>query len=165
MKTFVLGDIHGGYKALKQCLERSNFNKKEDVLIQLGDVTDGWSEVYECVEELLTIKNLIAIKGNHDDEFNHWIKFGIHKWNWLQGADATAKSYIKHAERDDIRFIPKMRGYLTNLTTFDIPESHRKFFNTQHNYYIDDNNNCFVHGGFNQHEDFKGQSEKNIFVG
>ena len=26
MKTFVIGDIHGGYKALVQCLERSKFD-------------------------------------------------------------------------------------------------------------------------------------------
>jgi serine/threonine protein phosphatase 1 len=55
MKTFVIGDIHGNYRALLQCLERSGFNKEIDTLIQLGDVADGWSETAECVEELLRI--------------------------------------------------------------------------------------------------------------
>lgn len=38
MKTFVLGDIHAGYKALTQCLGRCNFNYTKDRLIHLGDV-------------------------------------------------------------------------------------------------------------------------------
>lgn len=33
-----MGDIHGAYKALQQCLERSKFNYENDKLIQLGDV-------------------------------------------------------------------------------------------------------------------------------
>lgn len=47
MRTFTIGDIHGGYKALKQCLERSKFNYKEDHLIALGDIVDGWPETPE----------------------------------------------------------------------------------------------------------------------
>lgn len=159
MRTFVMGDIHGAYLALLQCLERSGFNKEEDVLIQLGDVVDGWGQVYECVEELLTIKNLIAIKGNHDDEFWQWITYGLHRWNWQQGAEATARSYIAHAERKDIIFENKFSGNKTNLTTWDIPRTHQRFFDKQPLYYIDTERNiCFVHGGFNRHIDFKGQS-------
>lgn len=63
-KTFAIGDIHGNYRGLLQCLERSGFNNKEDTLISLGDVVDGHSQSFEVVEELLKIKNLIAIKGN-----------------------------------------------------------------------------------------------------
>jgi len=40
-KTFVIGDIHGGYKALLQCFARSGFDYKKDKLICLGDITDG----------------------------------------------------------------------------------------------------------------------------
>ena len=48
-RTFALGDIHGNYKALKQCLERSNFDYDNDTLIFLGDVCDGWTDVYKCI--------------------------------------------------------------------------------------------------------------------
>ncbi|MET0786893.1 MAG: metallophosphoesterase, partial [Paenisporosarcina sp.] len=64
-RTFALGDVHGNYKGLMQCLKRSGFNNEKDTLIQLGDVVDGFSESFECVEELLKIKNLISIRGNH----------------------------------------------------------------------------------------------------
>lgn len=131
MNRFVIGDIHGAYKALVQCLERSNFDMEKDLLISLGDICDGWSEVYECVELLLKIKNRIDIKGNHDDWFLEFIETGTHGSGWHQGADATFKSYSK---RD-----------------FVIPEEHINFFKNQIKYYIDDNKNCFVHGGFNRH--------------
>lgn len=128
-RTMVMGDLHGGYKALLQCLERSSFDKENDVLIQLGDVADGWSEVPECVEELLTIKNLISIKGNHDDWTMKWFTLGQSPMSWVQqGGQATIDAYIR-------------RGLVTD-------EKHRNFFVNQRNYYIDDKNRGFVHAGF-----------------
>ncbi len=32
MKTFAIGDIHGAYKAMIQCFERSKFDYKKDRL-------------------------------------------------------------------------------------------------------------------------------------
>jgi len=141
-RTFVVGDVHGGAKALQQCLERSNF-QEEDTLISLGDICDGWKETYECVEILLGIKNLIAIRGNHDQWFYEFIRTGIHGSDWNQGADRTKESYGKRSMM--------------------IPESHEKFFGTQMNYYIDDQNRCFVHGGFNRHYDIKEQNFPYIY--
>ena len=36
MKTFAVGDIHGAYKSLVQCLERSKFDYNNDRLIVLN---------------------------------------------------------------------------------------------------------------------------------
>lgn len=158
-KTFVIADIHGAYKALKQCLERSNFDKENDTLIFLGDVCDGWNEVYESIEELLTIKNLVPILGNHDEVFIQWIKSGNHGWDWLQGAKATAESYAKHVYDREVQILPEREGYKINLTYADIPQSHLDFFNSMLVKYIDDKNRCFVHGGFNRHYPLSGQSK------
>jgi serine/threonine protein phosphatase 1 len=148
-KTFVCGDIHGAYKALLQCLERSNFDYNKDTLIQLGDIVDGWNEVYECVEELIKIKNLISIKGNHDDWFLDWIKYDIHPTSWLQGGLGTLQSYCKQLDKE---YINKSKaGYISNLISTDLPIEHINFFNNQSYYYKDDKNNLFVHGGFNRH--------------
>ena len=154
-KIFCLGDVHGGYKALLQCLERSNFNKEEDTLISLGDICDGRDQVYECVEELLTIKNLVAIRGNHDQWFYEFIRTGIHGSQWTQGAHKTMESYINndsHKSEND-----------KYTKTFKIPESHERFFGTQLNYYIDEKNRLFVHGGFNRHYDINKQSFEYIY--
>lgn len=129
-RIMVLGDPHGGYKALIQCLTRSGFDKKKDTLICLGDVADGWSEVPECVEELLSIKNLINIQGNHDDWAYQWLKFGIAPHLWLnQGGQATFDAYtIRHP---------------------DLMIKHEKeFFSKQSSFYVDDEDRGFVHGGF-----------------
>lgn len=144
-----MGDIHNNYKALKQCLERSGFDYEKDHLIQLGDIVDGWNQTYEVVEELLKIKNLTALKGNHDHWFCEWLNRGEHPVHWMMGGEGTLKSYCKHSGRE---YYPDNGGWRSNLTTFDIPQSHRDFFNNQKLYYIDDNRNCFVHGGFDRYQ-------------
>ena len=151
MSTYVIGDIHGAYKALKQCLERCNFDYENDTLIQLGDIVDGWEDVYECVEELTKIKKLICIKGNHDDWFVDWMTIGQHPVSWLQGGLGTLHSYCKHAfsEPED-GYVPRMDGYTSKLTTIDIPNHHKKLFKSQKLYHIDYKNRCFVHGGFDR---------------
>ncbi len=156
MRTFVMGDIHGTYKAMLQCFQQCGFNYEEDRLIQLGDVADGFDEVYECVEELLKIKNLISIKGNHDEWFNEFITTGFHRERWAQGGKATAISYLRLSGQQDM-IKPSGGGYTTPLQIQDIPEQHRRFFREQQPYFIDENNNCFVHGGFNRLLAFKDQ--------
>jgi serine/threonine protein phosphatase 1 len=131
MKKFVIGDIHGGYKALLQCLERSGFNNDEDQLISLGDLTDGWPESFEVVEKMMTIKNLIHTYGNHDLWSHQWLKFGGTPKIWTsQGGQATIDSYTKKENWNK-----------------KITNNHIKFFNKSVDYHID-NNRAFVHGGF-----------------
>ncbi len=108
-KVWVMGDIHGAYKALVQCLERSAFDYEKDVLIQLGDVTDGYPDVYDCIEKLLKIKNLIAIKGNHDDWFKEFIETDFHPFYWTYGGKGTLISYLKIAGKEGRYFCYKQR--------------------------------------------------------
>ncbi len=146
-RILCIGDIHGNYKGLLQALERSNFDYENDTLISLGDVVDGHSQSFEVVEELLKIKNLIAIKGNHDDWLNNFLINGFHGSMWEQGAKATKNSYMKR--------YPNIPTIMTN----HFPDSHIKFFNEQLPYYIDKDNNLFIHGGFNRHYPLKEQKE------
>ena len=154
-RVLVIGDIHGNYKGLLQCLERSNFNNDIDTLISLGDVVDGHCDSFEVVEELLKIKNLIAIKGNHDDWFNTWLETGINPTNWGQGQKATGESYLKQTGRNMLGgfYIPDIDhgGLVPKLRISDISKNHIEFFKNQLHYYLDDDNNLFVHGGFNRH--------------
>lgn len=147
MKTFVLGDIHGAAKALDQCLNRSGFDMDKDMLIQLGDVVDRYDEVFECVEVLLLVKNLIAIKGNHDDWFYEFLTKGFHPRNWVYGGLGTIKSYLKHVDKAGL-FYENGEGYTTDLVSSDVPATHREFFARQQRFHVDHRNRCFVHGGF-----------------
>ena len=104
MTTYVMGDIHGGHKALLQCLQRSGFDYDRDILIQLGDIADGFDEVFACVEELLTIRHLVAIKGNHDDWLQTFIRTSFHPQYWSQGGEGTLRSYLTAAGKQDAMY-------------------------------------------------------------
>jgi serine/threonine protein phosphatase 1 len=151
-----MGDIHGACQALVQCLERSGFDYDIDHLITLGDVADGYPQVYECVEELLKIKYLTALKGNHDDWFDEFIKTDFHPYSWNYGGKGTLTSYLEHAGKPG-RFFAKGSGYKTALESRDIPERHKLFFSRLKPYYIDKDNRCFIHAGFNRNLPFDKQ--------
>jgi serine/threonine protein phosphatase 1 len=124
-RSFVMGDIHGAFRALRQCLERSGFNYESDRLIFLGDAADGWPETRACIDELLKIKNLVYILGNHDWWALEWMQTGHAEEIWLkQGGKATVNSYVD-----------------------GIPRAHIRLLNASHNFFIDDNR-LFVHAGF-----------------
>lgn len=152
MEKYVIGDIHGDFEKLISCLTQVDFNYEKDQLISLGDVVDRGFKSYEVIEELLKIKNLTAIRGNHDKCFLD----GLLSGRFLlfdQGCRATNLSYIKALRLD----IPA-----DELKMSDIPESHFNFLKTQLPYYID-NNNLFIHGGFNRHYLLSEHKDSEIF--
>jgi serine/threonine protein phosphatase 1 len=111
-RTFVLGDIHGAYLALRQCLQRSAFDPSSDRLIFLGDVCDGWPQTKECVDELIKIPNLICLLGNHDFWFYNWMKYGNADDVWLdQGGKATIDSYKDGIPGEHVTFIGNARNF------------------------------------------------------
>lgn len=129
MRTFVIGDLHGGYKALKQVLERSNFDYENDKLISLGDIADGWTEVVECFDEFMKMKNFIMVRGNHDQWLKNWLQKGDMPDLWVkQGGQNTLASYAKYGETTKAR--------------------HLGFLKKTNHYYIDEKNRLFVHGGY-----------------
>lgn len=145
MNTYVIGDIHGEYDKLISCLKAVNFDYDNDTLIQLGDVVDRGPNAYGCIEELLKIKNLIAIQGNHDECWFKSLKNAEPENGllWRQGAKQTYQSYLDHSIN---------------------PEVHFDFFNNQVKYYIDDKRRYFVHGGFNRHHFINEQPDETVYT-
>ena len=130
-RTFVIGDIHGALKALRQLIGRLRL-RGGDQLIFLGDYVDGWSEsagVIDYLMELREIYNCIFLKGNHDEWCREWLAEGKLNEAWLQhGGRATMESYEGIADEKITK--------------------HRDFFGGLRNYYIDAENNLFIHAGF-----------------
>ncbi len=94
MRTFVMGDIHGAYKALEQCLARAPFDPALDRLIVLGDVCDVYPQVNACIDTLLSLKHCDFIIGNHDLWALDWAMTGRKPAMWLeQGGAETMASY------------------------------------------------------------------------
>ncbi len=106
MRRFVIGDIHGAHRALLQCLERSGFDGKTDLLISLGDLCDGWPDVEKVFNELLGIKNLVLLMGNHDQWLLNWFLTGAAPDIWLiQGGDSTIISFQTGVTSDQVQLL------------------------------------------------------------
>lgn len=146
VKTFVIGDIHGRHEALKEVLEKSKFNYEEDKLILLGDLVDGGYRTYEVVEELLQIKNIVFILGNHDEWWMNHMNSGWAEEIWIQqGGANTLRSYGAKVITGN-RIYNESKLCLKNLR---IPVTHQEFFSNAVYWHIEKSNMVFVHGGFN----------------
>lgn len=162
MGTFVIGDLHGASKALEQCLQRSGFDPEKDTLIQLGDVCDGHNDVYDCVEMLINIPNLVAIRGNHDTWLLEFIETDFHPVYWTYGGLGTLRSYLDYAGKSG-KYRSSGSGYKTALEAADIPKSHKNFFASQQLYHVDAHNRCFVHAGFRNNLPFDQQRAEDFY--
>lgn len=131
-RTFTIGDIHGGYRALQQVLGRLGL-KQNDRLIFLGDYVDGWSEsrqVIELLMELDTRHDCVFILGNHDAWCEQWLLGWGADPDWVfHGGQATMDSY-------------------KDISTSD-REKHLRFFNGMRPFY-EDNDRLFIHAGLRQ---------------
>jgi serine/threonine protein phosphatase 1 len=130
-RTLVIGDIHGGLKALAQVLQTVGLSAG-DQLIFLGDYVDGWSEsaaVIAFVIRLAEQQPCIFIKGNHDAWCEDWLSTGHADKAWLfHGGQATVKSYSRIDDRTR--------------------RQHLDFFERMNLYHIDPQNRLFIHAGF-----------------
>lgn len=134
MKKFVVGDIHGGKKALVQVLNKIKIDKN-DILIFLGDYVDGWSEsvaVLDFLIELQKKQHCVFIRGNHDQILLDWLEGNYEKFDkkmWLQhGGEATVISYQNIDDETKLK--------------------HINFLKSLQDYYLDEHNRLFVHAGF-----------------
>lgn len=146
MRTLVVGDIHGGLRALQQVLERCDYDASNDQLIFLGDYVDGWSQSAEVIDELIHIKDNTTIKpifllGNHDEWLINFLVKGQLNYNWLNnGGKSTIQSYEKLVNSDG------GEGKL---------DEHRKFVSNLVEHYVDEENRAFVHAGCNGDEELQ----------
>jgi serine/threonine protein phosphatase 1 len=130
-RVLVIGDIHGGFKALLQILDRSG-TTADDCLVFLGDYVDGWSESPQLIDFLIELNNThecIFLRGNHEELLLDWLKYGKENEKWLfYGGDTTIKAY------EDI--------------SNEIKSTHIGFIESLEDYYLDKKNRLFLHAGF-----------------
>lgn len=130
-RTLVIGDIHGGLRALEQLMERAAVGP-DDRLIFLGDYVDGWSESAQTIQFLMQLSetySCVFIKGNHDDRCAQWLSDTTAASAWAMNAGiTTVKSYAA---------ITAAEQYL-----------HLAFFEKMKLYYTDEHNRLFIHAGY-----------------
>ncbi len=131
MRTFAIGDIHGGLKALIQLLNKLEL-KDEDQLIFMGDYVDGWSESAQVIQFLIELSqkfDCIFIKGNHDVWCEEWLRSGeVNKVWYMHGGKETIESYEGFSRGEKA--------------------PHLEFFEGLKMYHIDSKNRLFLHAGF-----------------
>jgi serine/threonine protein phosphatase 1 len=134
MRTLVIGDIHGGLRALQQLFQLAQITTT-DTLIFLGDYVDGWSESPEVLNFLIKLKKThqcVFIRGNHDELLLDWLQDNNKKIDydmWFKhGGEATVLSYQS----------------VSSL----VKEKHIDFLKSLENYYLDQQNRLFIHAGF-----------------
>jgi serine/threonine protein phosphatase 1 len=133
-RTLVIGDIHGGLKALIQVLQKAEI-KQNDILIFLGDYVDGWSESPGVLDFLIALseqQKCIFIRGNHDELLLDWLENrheNIKEELWFKhGGKATVDAYL---------IVPN-----------ETKQKHIAFLKSLRNYYLDAENRLFIHAGF-----------------
>lgn len=131
MRTLVIGDIHGGLRALHQIMERAQVTEK-DKLIFLGDYVDGWSQSPQVIDFLieLNLKNdCVFIRGNHDELLLYWLKDNKDNLMWYNhGGEATVIAYEKVSD--------------------ETKRKHVAFLQELKDYYLDEQQRLFIHAGF-----------------
>lgn len=130
MAQYVIGDIHGGARALEQLITRAPL-KPGDRLIFLGDYLDGWSEGPQVIEALMALSKQYDcrfIRGNHDALCLNYLKNDVAPELWvLHGGQSSIDAYHKcpSAQIDrHIKFLEQLEDY------------------------IELNSNLYVHAGF-----------------
>ena len=131
MKTFVVGDIHGGLKALVQVLERTPYSKK-DRFVFLGDYVDGWSESAPVISFLLKFsehQKCTFLRGNHDELITTYLENGTANQMWVDHGGVSGKKSYDELNKNE-------------------KQQHILFFRNLENYSIDKKNRLYCHAGF-----------------
>lgn len=133
IRTIVIGDIHGCYDELIKLLDDVRYNKNKDRLIFLGDYIDRGDDAYNVVKKIQALqkenKNVIALRGNHEDMLLDAIdvyRYSEEKQDWyFNGGGKTEQSFYT-------------RGHS--------PYEEKEWFESLP-YYFEDDKRIYVHAG------------------
>jgi len=146
MRTLVIGDIHGGLRALHQVLERAEVTTKDN-LIFLGDYVDGWSQSPQVLDHLIHLnqqQNCVFIRGNHDDLLLEWLDESKDNLLWFNhGGEATVSAYESVSHETKLK--------------------HIAFLKSLEDYYLDEERRLFVHAGFTNMNGVKAEYFPKLF--
>jgi serine/threonine protein phosphatase 1 len=111
-EDYVVGDIHGCYADLQECLETVRFNPDVDRLFSVGDIIDRGPDSFKCLS-LLDEPWFYAVRGNHEQRMLDALRYvnpitleldystgynaGVIMKNWeINGGDWYRKLSISH---------------------------------------------------------------------
>lgn len=101
MKLCIFSDLHGNIAALNKMLEREQLNI--DCFFFLGDIFGYFYGQPVIIDKLMNIKNLWAVKGNHDKNYIEILQGNRKKRNEL--VDKYGSSYLLSLTQDQEEYI------------------------------------------------------------
>jgi len=115
-RILAIGDIHGEWEKFISLYEKIHFNPDEDLLIFLGDYVDRGPKplhVLDWMYEHRNEKNMIMLRGNHEQMMLDYYKDGDNLWVW-NGGDRTRKAL----ERQKEGVLEKSLSFLESLPLY-----------------------------------------------
>lgn len=103
MKLAIISDIHSNLEALEACHERA-LRLGADKFVCLGDITGYGADPCATIDKLMSIKNLIAVRGNHEEALFTTLSEGV-KASLKQTIEWT-KNQLQQNQRDFLDALP-----------------------------------------------------------
>ncbi len=108
--VFVAGDLHGDYQSFRSILNSYDKNRKDSLLIFLGDYADRGLYGVEIITELNKLldirEDIIALKGNHEMYTDG--KPSFYPCNLIYEAEGKYGSWKKFYEDIMLNFLTKL---------------------------------------------------------
>ena len=97
-RLLAIGDIHGCNHKLQRLLARIDLDPNADKLVFIGDFIDRGPDVRGVIETIIdlkeTCKNMICLRGNHEDMFLNYYREGRdEELFFANGGGITLSSY------------------------------------------------------------------------
>lgn len=129
MSTYVIGDIHGQYNALRMLLDKIEYTPKKDTLYFTGDYIDAGPHSMDVLKYLSKLKkngNVYCLLGNHDDMMLQYlrkrtneIKYDNYGYSWFNNkGQNTLEQYqnLPENEQEEIfNFLKSLDYFYDNI--------------------------------------------------
>ncbi len=100
-KFYILSDVHGFYKEMREALDRAGFDPNDDNswLISLGDEMDRGPEPEGVINYIMNLPRAIWVKGNHQTLMEDLITRGYPRsHDWHNGTMQSVLSLAPNAK-------------------------------------------------------------------
>jgi serine/threonine protein phosphatase 1 len=119
-RLFIVGDIHGCLRTLKDLLKKIDWHPERDGLVFIGDYVDRGSDSKGVVDLLIELSTESArvrfLMGNHEDLFLNYLHGGDPDLYFFNGGGATLRSYGIHERatipHEHISFLQSLELYI-----------------------------------------------------
>lgn len=120
MKLVVFSDIHGNSFALDAFLTKLK-NIEYDYLIFCGDIFGYYYNQAQIIEQFLQLRNLIWVKGNHDEYFVKLFYGGLEVESYIENYGHSYDKLTERFTQKDVQLIESHASkYMLSIDNYKI---------------------------------------------